>query len=113
MRNNLSSDDPFERIRTHLTRINEQRYARCLKFLQIFGDLEERRVRNGSSVDDAIEGEVEDVTSAEAVACGSEACYPFFFKRSYDFVKRRPRLSRTVLGEPGGKIELGEDLSLH
>lgn len=70
-------------------------------------------MRNGSSVDDAIEGEVEDVTSAEAVACGSEACYTFFFKRSYDSVERRPRLSRTVLREPGGKIELGEDLSLH
>ena len=46
-----------------LAALNEQRYVRLRVLLDVFGDFEERRVRDGGGFDDAVEGEVEDVAA--------------------------------------------------
>ena len=46
-----------------LAALNEQRYVRLRVLLDVFGDFEERGVRDGGGFDDAVEGEVEDVAA--------------------------------------------------
>ena len=48
-------------LRVDLAALNEQRHVRLRVPLDVGGDLEERRVRDGGGLDDAVEGEVEDV----------------------------------------------------
>ena len=44
-----------------LAALDEQRHVRLRVPLDVGGDLEERRVRDGGGLDDAVEGEVKDV----------------------------------------------------
>ena len=46
-----------------LARLDEQRHIRLRVLLDVFGDFEERGVRDGGGFNDAVEGEVEDVAA--------------------------------------------------
>ena len=50
-------------LRVYLAALDEQRHVRLRVPLDVGGDLEERRVRDGGGLDDAVEGEVEDVAA--------------------------------------------------
>ena len=95
----------------HLARVYKQRHVRLAEFLQVCRGFEQGRMRNDRNFDNAIECQVEDVASTEAVACCSERGDAALFETSDDLVERRTCLITAVAWEPGAEVELAQQIS--